>query len=151
MQVRAARRDPSQKSAENASQRLSLSQTWVTLELEMRPKQHFEEVGTDLASCVAFASAAEAAVRDKGVSVESLREFWGVPAPTQKAPVREPTPADDLDTERAYKPAPRRKGPDGADLEDDDYYSDDDLEVGSPPQRAGADDAGGGGDGRYKV
>ena len=51
--------------------------TWVTLELEMRPTSHFDELGTDLRTCCDFCAAVERAVREKAVTTASLREKWG--------------------------------------------------------------------------
>merc|ERR1719453_517628 len=53
--------------------------TWMTLELEARPKSHLEELGTDLQTCCAFVADVETAVREKCVSLEHLCELWGTP------------------------------------------------------------------------
>lgn len=61
--------------------------TWVTLELEARPSSHLTDLGTALQPCVDFVAVVEAAVKDKTVSVNDLRELWGCPPTEPKRPL----------------------------------------------------------------
>ena len=55
--------------------------TWVTLELEARPPQHFDEMGITLQTATQFVADVEAAVKDGVVTVQQLCEIWECPVP----------------------------------------------------------------------
>lgn len=91
--------------------------TWVMLELEMRPKQHFDDFGTDLETATAWARAVEAAVKENAVTMAQLREVWGLAAKVVdlasvrvdekgKAKIVKPTRADDDDSLDGDDPDP---------------------------------------------
>lgn len=123
-------------------------ETWMTLELEVRPKSQFEGMGTDLQTCLDFVKAVEKAVIAKTVTVEQLRELWGCPPETLNLPPKGPVSLADvsLGTNGSIKFRGNKADGNTEDDVDDDDASDlsraNDQPVGNP-------DVLGVGDGRY--
>ena len=121
--------------------------TWSTLELEARPKTHFEELGTDLQTCVTFVADVERAVKEKCVTIEGLCELWGTPEVKPKPQVVGLAQLGEVNLEKVGAPGEKSRarptgGDDGDSLDDDDSI---DRDLGGEPNT----DARPGGDGRY--
>lgn len=121
--------------------------TWITLELEARPRAHFEELGTDLQTCLAFVADVERAVKEKCVTIHGLCEVWGTPeAAPPKPQVVGLAQLGEINLEKvgAAGEKPRARpaaGGDGDSMDDDSI----DRDLGGEPNI----DARPGGDGRY--
>lgn len=70
--------------------------TWQILELEARPSSSFAELGTDLQTCLDFVAVVEKAVREKIVTIDSLREHWGCPGEAKPPPPSGPVTLADV-------------------------------------------------------
>lgn len=118
--------------------------TWMTLELEARPKQHFDDMGTDLATCTRFVADVEKAVKEKCVTIETLCEKWGTPEVKPKPKVVSLGDVKGDISAQQQEQVPRRSQPTGADGDsiDDDSI---DRDLGGEPNADGRP----GGDGRY--
>ena len=125
--------------------------TWITLELEARPKTHFEELGTNLQTCLAFVADVERAVKEKCVTIHALCDLWGCPeAAPPKPKVVGLAQLGEVDLDKAAENAekPRRARPTGGgdgDSMDEDSIEDRDRNLGGEPNA----DHRPGGDGRY--
>jgi len=126
--------------------------TWITLELEARPKEHFDDLGTDLQTCTTFVADVEKAVKEKCVTIELLCERWDTPEvkPKHKVVTLGDLKGNDISSQQQQQQQVERKlkaKPTGGD--DDSLDDDDDLSVdrnlGGEPNVDGK----GGGDGRY--
>ena len=121
--------------------------TWMTLELEARPKSHLEELGTDLQTCCAFVADVEKGIKEKCVSLEHLCEIWGTP---QIKPRKQVVGLGQVDLEQVQKASDqveRKMRPTGH--RDDDSDLDDDLSVDRDLGGEPHPDSRPGGDGRY--
>jgi hypothetical protein len=124
--------------------------TWITLELEARPREHFDDLGTDLQTCTVFVADVEKAVKEKCVTLETLCEKWGTPEvkPKHKVASLGDLKGNDISSiqQQQQQQVQRKAKPTGAD--DDDSLDDDDSidrNLGGEPNVDGK----GGGDGRY--
>lgn len=113
--------------------------TWVTLELEARPKQHFDQMGIDLQTATKFVADVEAAVKEGAVSLQQLCERWDCPAPEEPVKVVGLADVKGGDLHQATRTAPEKPN----DADDDSLDGDDDAP--DSVERM----LGGEGDGRY--